>query len=68
MTTWRCFIHNIYFSAESAIPGNANPSPVECFLCLREERNRLEAIAHRAQDERDALLRAIEIKRTAESP
>ena len=59
--TFKCTIHNVTFSAE----GLPAAFPHECPVCMREEVNRTRAAFEHARDERNALLRAIEIKRDA---
>lgn len=57
----RCTIHAVTFTIE----GVADGFPRECPVCLREEMNHMRAALDRVRDERNALLRAIEIKRDA---
>lgn len=61
MTTWCCIVHGVRFGVEGVAAG----FPVECPVCMREELNRAKHSAETARMERNALLRAFEIKRDA---
>lgn len=61
MTTFKCMTHSVSFGVENM----PNGFPVECPVCMRVELNRAMATLETVRSERNALLRAIEIKRDA---
>jgi hypothetical protein len=61
MTTLKCIIHGCTFALEGV---SAN-TPKECPVCLREECNRLHGAFEAERADKNALLRAIHIKRAA---
>lgn len=58
----RCSIHNVLFGAEN-LPSHFG---LECPVCVRESKGQMREELTKVTKQRDALLAAIEIKRTAD--
>lgn len=58
-----CSVHDIDFARNKSEHAD-EPGVVECPVCIQVERNLFRNQLNKVRDQRDALLRAIEIKNT----
>lgn len=66
MQSWRCNVHNIAFEVQELRDQGGEARLGGCPYCLREENLQLRTRAAQAEEHRDTLLKAIDLKRLLE--
>ena len=61
MRTVQCMIHNCTFGYPEEMP---NDRPMECPFCMQDERNKLLTELSTVSEQRNCLVKAIDIART----